>query len=236
MSEAFYPSGGLRFWSQREIEFREEAVKRISSTILDTLKNVNFAWDNVRCEGPILTPSTCLSSSYDNKDVWELNAEIAGQTTYLRPETTASSYLYAQHILKNTKHKLPFCVWQAGKSFRRETNDGASPSKLRFFEFWQLEFQCLFASGTKTDYRAALLPVLTKETELLTGLQTRIVASDRLPEYSKETLDIEVLRKNGRWTEVCSISLRTDNPMAECLEIAFGLDRLVCVYNESRNN
>ena len=77
----------------------------------------------------------------------------------------------------------------------------------------------------------------------MVGFPARIVESDRLPSYSKRTMDIEV--DNGdKWMEVCSISLRTDfdkkaifqakKKVVEkellVLEIAFGLDRLVYNY------
>ena len=74
----------------------------------------------------------------------------------------------------------------------------------------------------------------------LLNLQTRIVLSDRLPSYSKKTIDIEVF--NGdKWMEIASISLRTDfgeitmkNKQSNCLvlEIAIGLDRLI--YNSDK--
>ena len=79
-------------------------------------------------------------------------------------------------------------------------------------------------------------------------MPTRIVESDRLPSYSKQTLDIEV--DNGdKWMEVCSVSTRTDFKQKAnfitnqtsikkdvlVLELALGLDR--CVYNyEQRRN
>lgn len=70
------------------------------------------------------------------------------------------------------------------------------------------------------------------------GLPTRIVLSDRLPDYSIKTIDVEVW--NGdKWMEICSCSLRKDFPAKpkvrgkeqDCLvlEIAIGIDRLI--YN-----
>jgi glycyl-tRNA synthetase len=137
----------------------------------------------------------------------------------LRPETTASSYEWARKI----GGRLPLCIWQAGKSFRRELSDGATAAKLRFNEFWQLELQCIYAVGTKADYRKALIDSLITEVARFTGGAVRVVPSDRLPPYSESTLDIEV---NGR--EVASCSIRTDySEETRVCEIAFGLDRIV---------
>jgi glycyl-tRNA synthetase len=74
----------------------------------------------------------------------------------LRAETTASSYLYAGYLLAHDV-KPPVCVWQAGKSFRREKSEGASAAKLRFFEFYQQEFQCVYGVNTKADYSPTLM-------------------------------------------------------------------------------
>ncbi len=41
------------------------------------------------------------------------------------------------------------------------------------------------------------------------ALPLRIVLSDRLPDYSLKTIDIEVFN-NDKWMEICSVSLRKD--------------------------
>jgi len=54
-------------------------------------------------------------------------------------------------------------MWQVGKSFRRELTDGATAAKLRFLEFTQLEFQCIYSSNTKADYREPLIDLVQTE-------------------------------------------------------------------------
>ena len=124
-------------------------------------------------------------------------------------------------------------VWQVGKSFRVEKSDGATASKLRFNEFHQLEFQCIYSAGTKAHYRKYLMEAVSKDISMfLFGEVIRNVESDRLPAYSESTLDIEVPFKND-WKEVASCSIRTDfSEDARVCEIAIGLDRLVEIYNE----
>jgi glycyl-tRNA synthetase len=221
MSNSYYKFGGLRFWNEDEIELRELIITRFSGVIKRTLTELNPAWRYFRTEGPILTPAEFINSEYTEDDLFLTNHK----NWALRAETTASSYEVARRV----GGKLPICVWQVGKSFRRELSDGATASKLRFNEFYQMEFQCIYAENTMADYRDALIKALTPEVARMLGHATkiRIVESDRLPSYSESTLDIEV-EFRGNWKEVASCSIRNDyaNQTKVC-EIAFGLDRLV---------
>lgn len=223
MSEALYNLGGLRFWSEDELNIREMFINRISFVIKDTLININPSWSFIRTEGPLLIPSKFISEEYTEKDIFSTNHAAFDDYLKLRPETTKSSYLVAN----KSKNKLPLCVWQVGKSFRRELTDGATASKLRFLEFWQLEFQCIYSNTTKNDYRSKLYPFLVKEIQRITNKSVRIIQSDRLPSYSDSTMDIEVLF-NDKYIEVCSLSIRNDyKEDTKVFEIALGLDRIV---------
>jgi hypothetical protein len=117
-------------------------------------------------------------------------------------------------------------------------NDGASAAKLRFNEFYQLEFQCIYSKTSKADYLAAVLEPLKRATQIaLNKPEDDVDISEaQAPWYSEKTLDINVkMRKPSEksgvdyyWKEVASISKRTDyGPDHSVLEIAFGLDRLV---------
>ena len=220
MSEALYKFGGLRFWDEDEIELREIMISRLSGVLRRALIDVNPAWRFKRTEGPILTPAEFINPEYTADDLFVTNHKDWA----LRAETTASSYAVA----KKDQGKLPLCVWQVGKSFRRELSDGATASKLRFNEFYQLEFQCIYAVGTKADYRQFLIDALSPEvSRLLACSEMRVIDSDRLPSYSESTLDFEV-KYNGAWKEIASMSIRNDfSPNTKVCEIAFGLDRLV---------
>lgn len=222
MSAALYDIGGLRFWSEDEIELREAFQARAVPVVKRTLTALNPAWRYFRVEGPCLSPRDRISDAYGDADLFATNHHAGGGKLYLRAETTPSSYAFARTV----QGKLPICVWQAGKSFRRETNDGASAAKLRFHEFWQLEFQCIYRADTKADYRDALLGPLCDEVRRVTMQDVRVVESDRLPAYSESTLDIEASH-DGTWREVASCSIRTDykDDIRVC-EIAFGLDRI----------
>ncbi|MEM9329752.1 MAG: aminoacyl--tRNA ligase-related protein [Pseudomonadota bacterium] len=239
MSNAYYGLGSLRFWNEREILLREEFTRRIALLVTSRLKAINAGWSSVRCEGPILTPRQFVSEAYDESDVFYCKAQLGEDEAVLRPETTASSYLVATDLMRSGQAKAPLIVWQLGKSFRRETNDGASPSKLRFNEFYQLEFQCIYRADSKADYREAVLVPLAEEmAHCCGGIDYRIIPSDRLPSYSERTDDIELTWKKS-FKEVCSVSTRTDftvrNSPVEyrVLEVAVGMDRLICMAQQS---
>jgi glycyl-tRNA synthetase len=220
MTQALYHKiGSLPFWTEEQIERRESFAALAASAIRRKLIAVNPAFRVFRVEGPCLTPRDHVSPAYGEDDLFITQVSKAGQPLVLRGETTASTYAMA----RASGERPPVCFWQMGKSFRTETNDGASAAKLRFNEFWQQEFQVIYRQDTKADYRAALIV----QVQLLLRCDCRVVESDRLPAYSRSTLDIEV-PFNGGWKEIASCSLRTDYADGlEVCEIAIGLDRVV---------
>lgn len=251
--EPLYLYNGLMFWTEHEIAIRDRMIPIFADGIENALRKQNPAWRFVRVEAPLLTPRGLLNPQYRSDDVYEqcivdlendeLQVQDDGLT--LRPETTPGSYVYAEHILNNhSGYQAPLSVWQAGKSFRRETDHVTKNMRLK--EFWQQEFQCIYAADSKNDYHAAICSPVRYMLHGVCGLPTRIVPSDRLPSYSQATMDVEVQLGLGtpdeRWMELCSISKRTDYPSelkfpgktglvtkpALVLEIAIGLDR--CVY------
>jgi glycyl-tRNA synthetase len=246
--EAVFNTNGLVFWSEREVRLRETARDFFAAGLTAALIDMNPAWRVLMVEAPLLTPRELLNVNYTEEDIWLQGAhDDTDSRLALRPETTPGTYAYMQYLLgHHTGVKPPFCVWQAGKSFRREQEQ---PSKhMRLKEFYQQEFQCLYTADTANDYHAAILEPMRKMIADFIMLPTRIVESDRLPSYSQVTMDVEV--DNGdKWMEVCSISRRTDFPQkltftgkkgvvekdALVLEVAIGLDRVVYNWQEARN-
>ncbi len=233
----------LVHWEEREILRREELIRHFSEEVRAFLRSVNPAWDMRRVEAPTLIPRHLISDAYGNADVFVQQQLTPTDTELvLRPETTPSTYAYMTHLLDtHTGARLPLCVWQAGRSYRREQEQTTAHMRLK--EFWQMEFQAAFTADTGMDYHAACLEPVRKMIASVIAFPTRIVPSDRLPSYSEVTMDIEV--DNGfKWMEVCSISRRTDFPKkfvsrakggatrehdVLVLEIAIGLDR--CLHN-----
>lgn len=236
MSLTFYGTHQLPFWNSEEILFRNVSKELIVKKLYRTLTNINPAWKFEEVEGPLLTPQVAMSSAYTAKDIWITDGKIGEDMVSLRAETTQSSYLYLEHLLNghNKPHfKAPLCVYQCGKSFRKEANEGASASKLRFFEFYQLEFQCLYSIDTGADYVHPVIDSASQVIGKLTNLPTRAIPSDRLPYYSDSTMDVEIQLSDNVWREMASISQRHDfpNPKYKILEVAIGLDRIVSVSN-----
>jgi glycyl-tRNA synthetase len=229
--ETLFNVNGLVFWSEREIKMRKRIEDMILDGVKDILRSENKAWVFHQTEAPVLTPREKINSTYTNEDVWAIDEMV------LRPETTPSSYVYAEWLLQSNMVMPPFVVWQTGKSFRREQDQVTKNMRLK--EFYQQEFQCIYATDTLNEYQEKVLEPLKDLVQDIIALPTRLVDSDRLPSYSLKTIDIEV--DNGdKWMEVCSISKRTDFTMKKkfgskekeffVLEIAMGLDRLVYNY------
>jgi glycyl-tRNA synthetase len=227
--ENLYNSNGLVFWFEEEIRIREMLKQHFVAAVSSNLKIQNRGFEILQVEAPLITPRRLINANYTALDVYELdevdqfaeNAELV-----LRPETTMGSYKALEYLLNthnDRKIKLPLCVWQHGKSFRREQDQ---PTKfMRLKEFYQLEFQIAYSASTANDYSISLVPAVQQAISEMIG-PCRIEPSDRLPDYSESTTDIIC---NTNDMEVCSISKRKDFPDAKILEVAIGTDR--CVYN-----
>lgn len=243
MSHALYQLGGLRFWTEEEIDFRDFLTKRLKTVLENALTQMNPAWKFIRVEGPVLAPRDRINPNYGEDDLFVTNHEAMGDHLCLSPETTDTSYVYARHLMTSDKRFKypPFCVWQTRKSFRRENTDGATWGKLRGNEFYQLEFQCVYSTKSFAPYKEAAIKALVTELNryysapwILSGdggPGVIVEPSDRLPSYSRETTDLMAWH-NGERREVASVSIRTDfGDGFEVLEVAFGLDRLVEIAN-----
>lgn len=220
MENNLYTKNGLVFWTQEEIQLRRLFEKRFSTVILHSLRKQNPAFQLIQVEAPLLTPRELINPNYTNEDIWAFD-DVA-----LRPETTMGSFVYAKHIMSGyheIKQKPPVIIFQHGKSFRREQDQPTTHMRLK--EFYQLEFQIIFGLTTANDYAATLYPEVLKVISDMIG-PCRIEASDRLPDYSEETMDIVCEKTN---MEVCSMSKRKDLEGYKVIEVAIGTDR--CIYN-----
>ena len=219
-----YDVNGLQFWSEREIRLRNQFAEHFAFTFNRILLDTNPAWKMIQVDAPILTPRDLLNKNYTADDVWEQD-KASGLA--LRPETTPGSYAYASYLLDTHSGVVPpFCVWQVGKSFRREQDTVTKNMRLK--EFYQMEFQCIYSADSMNNYHGAVqVPVMTMIEEMV-GKTCILVESDRLPDYSDITIDVEcqfgeapptddfTLMGHGgvmrEWhlLELCSISKRTD--------------------------
>ncbi len=185
----------------------------------ECLREKNAAFEFYQCEASILTPRELINPNYTASDVFSPTKELV-----LRPETTMGSYAFARELLNphnKTKIRLPMVVWQHGKSFRQEQDQPLT--KMRLKEFYQLEFQILYALSTANDYAPAVIEMVRQMIELFAG-PCHTEPSDRLPDYAESTTDVICDRTQ---MEVCSISQRKDFEGAKCLEVAIGTDRCI---------
>lgn len=218
--ENLYNKNGLVFWNEEDIKLRRIFEDYFSSEILKSLKKQNAAFQLIQVEAPLLTPRNLINKSYSNEDIFVLD-DLA-----LRPETTMGSFVYAQRLMSGyneIKHKVPIIIYQHGKSFRREQDQATKFMRLK--EFYQLEFQIIFGQSTINDYSLKLYPDVLKAVSNIIG-ECHIESSDRLPDYSEETMDIICLKSE---MEVCSMSKRKDLEDYKVIEVAIGTDR--CIYN-----
>jgi glycyl-tRNA synthetase len=239
--EQLYGVNGLIFWTEREIVARKLVESHLVQAMKDSLKRMNRAWEFFQVEAPILTPRDFVNQNYSQEDMFttplhliarepgtvQTNCGCPDGVLIARPETTMGSYEYAKYLLNphnETKVRMPLVVWQHGKSFRREQDQ---PTKfMRLKEFYQLEFQCIYSPTTGMDYAAEVIPAMSKALSQLVGA-TAVVESDRVPEYSERTTDIEHFESK---MELCSISQRGDFENAKVLEVAVGTDRVVSQF------
>ena len=218
---------GLMSFTEDEILDRQYLKAKIIQGVQNILLECNRGWLFKEIESTSLIPNEFINVEYSQEDYFKIDDKLS-----LKPETTATSYLYAKYLMTHNSIKPPLCVFQASKSYRKEQDQVVKHMRLK--EFYQLEFQGIYSNGTKNDYQSNIIESLAKLVQQVLKLNTRIVLSDRLPSYSLKTIDIEVF--NGdKWMEICSVSKRNDfDEDHTVVEIAFGLDRLL--YNFTKTN
>lgn len=220
--QTLYEKNGLIFWDHEAIRIRRCCEHYFVMKLESNLKQQNRAFELIQIEAPLLTPRKFINKQYTDDDVWTTSDDLV-----LCPETTMGSYAYANYLLTNHKKiRLPIVVWQHGKSFRREQDQVTKNMRLK--EFYQLEFQCMYATTTANDYSISLVPAVCSMISDMIGI-CKIEPSDRIPDYAEWTKDVIC---DGM--EVCSMSLRKDCEFAKVLEVAIGTDR--CVYQFLKKN
>lgn len=241
-----YNINSLVIWEEKELRIRKFIEDSMKEEIKTILLSQNPAWKFYQIEAPCLIPRDLVNENYTNDDIWVQETKDSDVELVLKPETTPSSYVYAQHLLNSNSCLPPLVVWQTSKSFRREQDQVTKNMRLK--EFYQQEFQCVYSANTLNDYQENVLEPIRKMLEDIIALPTRIVESDRLPSYSQRTMDIEVYN-DDKWMEICSISKRTDFPQKAVftvkkkvievellvLEIALGVDRVLYNYMKRIN-
>lgn len=244
--KTLYNVNSLVIWEEKDIRLKRWIEDSIKEEIKTILLSLNPRWEFFQIEAPSLIPLDLINDNYTSEDVWiQETKSDTDVKLVLKPETTTSSYIYAEYLLDNNRVLPPFVVWQTSKSFRREQDQTIKHMRLK--EFTQTEFQCIYSADTLNDYQERVLEPIRKMFEDIISMPCRIIESDRLPDYSLRTMDIEVWNED-KWMEICSISKRKDftkkaifsvkSKVVEkellVLEIATSSDRIVYNYNKKR--
>lgn len=244
--KTLYNVNSLVIWEEKDIRLKRWIEDTIKEEVKSILLDLNPQWKFFQIEAPSLIPLDLINSNYTSDDVWVQEVKDENDVKLvLKPETTPSSYVYAEYLLDSNLVLPPFVVWQTSKSFRREQDQTIKHMRLK--EFTQTEFQCIYSSDTLNDYQERVLEPIRKMFEDIISMPCRIIESDRLPDYSLRTMDIEVWNED-KWMEICSISKRKDftkkakfttkSKVVEkellVLEIATSSDRIVYNYNKKR--
>ena len=220
--ETLYNKNSLVFWSEKDLILRKFFEDIITIELKECLLSLNPAFSIVKCDAPLFIPNEFVHKNYTSQDVYFQDVDDIA----LRPETTASSYKYAEFLLNkhnDIKYRLPLVVYQHNKSFRKEQDKTLSNMRLK--EFYHLEYQILFSDSTKNDYYPHIVECINNIVSKYVN-PSHIEESDRLPSYSEVTTDVVMDHNN---MEVCSISKRTDFTLPNVLviEVALGTDRLI---------
>jgi hypothetical protein len=218
-------------WNEFEITRRENLIREIPILLFQTWRDLNPMVKIERCETPIITPENKLQSHIDSNfnllsiSDWPNDARELEHLNFkgiLRPETTAGTYeIMAQKfpMADRMKKYLPYCLWQAGISFRNEVRgETMRATKLRLTQFYQMEFQLFASQGTMAPYLEMALESLIKQ------YGGKIAKPVDIPHYSEKTIDWMI-----NDLEVAGLSIRKDWPHGMVFEVSIGLDRLVAL-------
>ena len=133
-------------------------------------------------------------------------------TIYIRPETAQWIFVDFPNVLRTSRKKIPFWVWQVWKAFRNEITPGNFIFRTREFEQMEIEYFCepwkdleLHAMWKQNCMNFLLNQLwLSKE-----SLRFRDHEPDELSHYSNATTDIE-FKFPFWWWELWWIADRTD--------------------------
>ena len=149
--------------------------------------------------------------------------EDSKNEVYLRPETAQGIFVNFGNVQRSSRKKIPFGIFQIGKSFRNEITPGNFIFRTREFEQMELEFFC--EPGTDLEWFKYwkeycynwLRGLGLKEEEL----RTRDHSPEELAFYSNATTDFEFLfpfKEDGEWGELWGVADRTDYDLKQHME------------------
>jgi glycyl-tRNA synthetase len=142
-----------------------------------------------------------------------VQAEINGQSLYLRGETCQNIFPQFLNLVNSSNLKIPFGVLQTGKVFRNEVT--ARQFILRMREFEQIEFEYFIDPEDKTDWighwKERFIDILDRHVGLpKERLRYRELSDAERSHYAKFAYDLEFRLDNGDWLEMSPLNHRGD--------------------------
>ena len=191
------------FWDGDEIAAREHLTAHFAREVEAMLRGSIGTWL------PASKPRRCRPANLMNPNCGDADLWTQPDTDLvLRPAHDGQLRLRTQ--APRRQGVLLMASLRAGRPERAiARNRIRAVANMRLKEFWQQEFQCLFSETTKADYQTLIMEPLAVILGNARRTTARIVESDRLPDYSLKTMDVEA-DTGERWMEVCSVSVRKD--------------------------
>ena len=114
--EPLYDTNGLVLWDEAEIAAREHLTAHLAREIRKPPPLDHSGVAVLPSGSPTLTPRGLINPNYGDADLWtQPDTDLV-----LRPERRWAAALYARKLLADKGGLMPFCIWQAGKSYRKE--------------------------------------------------------------------------------------------------------------------
>lgn len=138
--------------------------------------------------------------------------EDSSSLVYFRPETAQWQFVDFPNVLRTSRRKLPFWIWQVWKSFRNEITPGNFIFRTREFEQMEMEYFVTpwtddeaFKHWYDESFRFFTKVLWLKEE----NVRFKEIKKEELPHYSKQAWDFEYKYPFG-WGEIETLANRTN--------------------------
>jgi len=116
--KTLYNINSLVIWEEKDIRLKRFFEDTIEKEIKSILLEMNPQWKFFQIEAPSLIPLDLVNVEYSSDDIW-IQEQKSTDKLALKPETTASSYIYAEYLL-DTYSKLATSL----QLYPRQKGDG----------------------------------------------------------------------------------------------------------------
>ena len=101
--KTLYNVNSLIIWEEKDIRLKKFIEETIKEEVKSILLEQNPQWKFFQIEAPSLIPLDLVNPNYTNDDIWVQESKSDTEVKLaLKPETTSSSYVYAEYLLYYT--------------------------------------------------------------------------------------------------------------------------------------